>query len=187
MSAEQSQSTSSIGVVATDVLRSLSGLEFLQGMADGRLPAPPIAALLGFRPTEIESGRAVFTATPDARLYNPIGSVHGGFAATLLDSCMACAVHSKLKAGQGYTTVELKVNFVRAISSETGVVRAEGKVIHVGRQIASAEGRLTDARGRLLAHATTTCLVFPFPPGGAERESPVGTSRGATTFKSEDA
>jgi len=160
---EQSQSTSSIGVVHGDVLRSLSGLEFLRGIANGRFPAPPIAALLGFHPVEVESGRAVFAATPDARLYNPIGSVHGGYAATLLDSCMACAVHSKLKAGQGYTTVELKVNFVRQISSETGAVRAEGKIIHMGRQVASAEGRLTDARGRLLAHATTTCLIFPVP------------------------
>jgi uncharacterized protein (TIGR00369 family) len=141
-------------------LQRISGLEFLQRIADGRLPAPPIADLMGFRPAEVESGRAVFVAAPDARLYNPIGSVHGGYAATLLDSCMACAIHSMLKAGQGYTTVELKVNFVRPLSADTGEVRAEGKIIHFGRQIASAEGRLTDARGRLLAHATTTCLVF---------------------------
>ncbi|HKD25205.1 MAG TPA: PaaI family thioesterase [Xanthobacteraceae bacterium] len=138
----------------------MSGLDVLQRIADGRLPAPPIAVLLGFRPVEIENGRAVFAATPDARLYNPIGSVHGGYAATLLDTCMACAVHSTLKAGQGYTTVELKVNFVRPLSADTGEVRAEGKIIHLGRQIATAEGRLTDARGRLLAHATTTCLVW---------------------------
>lgn len=165
-----SQPTSSIGVVAPDVLSSLSGLEFLQGIADGRFPPPPIAALLSFRPEEVESGRAVFVSTPNCGLYNPIGSVHGGYAATLLDSCMACAVHSKLKAGQGYTTVELKVNFVRPLSAETGPVRAEGKVIHVGRQIATAEGRLTDARGRLLAHATTTCLIFSLPQREATPE-----------------
>lgn len=111
MTTNQSPSLTSIGVSPADVLASMNGLEFLQRLVDGRLPAPPIAALLGFQPAEVESGRVVFVATPDARLYNPIGSVHGGYAATLLDSCMACAVHSKLKAGQGYTTVELKVNF----------------------------------------------------------------------------
>lgn len=156
-----------VGVVPPEVLSSLSGLEFLQRIGDGRLPIPPIAALLGFHPAEVERGRAVFIATPDARHYNPIGSVHGGYTATLLDSCMACAVHSRLKAGQGYTTVEIKVNYVRQLTADTGEVRAEGKVIHFGRQIASAEGRLTDARGRLLAHATTTCLVFSFPPTAA--------------------
>lgn len=160
MGSDQLQSGSLVGVVPPDVLSSLSGLEFLQRIGDGRLPGPPIAALFGFRPAEVESGRAVFVGTPAARHYNPIGSVHGGYAATLLDSCMACAVHSKLKAGQGYTTVELKVNYVRQLSTDTGEVRAEGKIIHFGRQIASAEGRLTDARGRLLAHGTTTCLVF---------------------------
>lgn len=167
MTTDQSPSLSPVGVVPTDVLASMNGLEFLQRLLDGRLPAPPITALLGFKPSEVENGRVVFVATPGAGLYNPIGSVHGGYAATLLDSCMACAVHSKLKAGEGYTTVELKVNFVRQISADTGEVRAEGRVIHVGRQIASAEGRLTDARGRLLAHATTTCLVFSFPPRAA--------------------
>ena len=157
---ELPRSISSTGVVAADVLASMSGLDVLQRIADGRFPPPPIAELLGFRPVVVENGRAVFAATPDARLYNPIGSVHGGYAATLLDTCMACAVHSMLKVGQGYTTVELKVNFVRPLSADTGEVLAEGKIIHLGRQIASAEGRLTDARGRLLAHATTTCLVF---------------------------
>jgi uncharacterized protein (TIGR00369 family) len=152
------------GVVPPHVARALSGMELLRGLMDGRFPAPPIAALIGFAPAELESGRAVFTATPDARHYNPIGSVHGGYAATLLDSCMACAVHSLLEAGQGYTTLELKVNFVRALTAATGAVRAEGKIIHLGRRTATAEGRLTDAAGRLLAHATTTCLVI-----GSER------------------
>jgi len=164
---DQSPSLTLVGTAPANVLSSMNGLEFLQRLADGRLPAPPIATLLGFQPAEIESGRVVFVATPDARLYNPIGSVHGGYAATLLDSCMACAVHSKLNAGQSYTTVELKVNFARHISADTGQIRAEGKVIHFGRQIAFAEGRLTDTRGRLLAHATTTCLVLSFPPKAA--------------------
>jgi uncharacterized protein (TIGR00369 family) len=151
------------GIVSVEALASVDGLEFLKGISDGRFPLPPIAALLGFYPVEIESGRAVFSARPDSRLYNPMGNVHGGYTATLLDSCMGCAVHSKLKAGQGYTTIELKVSFVRGLSEETGDIRAEGKVIHVGRQIATAEGRLTDMRGRLLAHATTTCLIFTVP------------------------
>lgn len=163
-----------VGVVPPEVLSSLSGLEFLQRIGDGRLPIPPIATLVGFRPAEVELGRAVFIATPDARHYNPIGSVHGGYAATLLDSCMACAVHSRLKAGQGYTTVEIKVNYVRQLTADTGEVRAEGKVIHFGRQIASAEGRLTDARGRLLAHATTTCLLFRFPSAADKRDNAAG-------------
>jgi uncharacterized protein (TIGR00369 family) len=159
LATEQLKSGGSAGVVAAEILASLSGLDFLQRIADGRLPVPPIAELLGFRPVEVESGRVVFAATPDARHYNPIGSVHGGYAATLLDSCMSCAVHSMLKAGQGYTTVEFKVNFVRPLHADTGEVRAEGKIVHVGRQIATAEGRLTDAKGRVLAHGTATCLV----------------------------
>ncbi|MBY6242766.1 PaaI family thioesterase [Methylosinus sp. Sm6] len=135
-------------------------MEFLRALADGRIPPPPITTLLGFAPSELERGRVVFTGTPDARHYNPIGSVHGGYAATLLDSCMACAVHSMLEAGWSYTTLELKVNFVRAITAATGDVRAEGKILHLGRRMATAEGRLTDERGRLLAHSTTTCLVI---------------------------
>jgi uncharacterized protein (TIGR00369 family) len=187
MTTEQPRSTAITGVVSADVLASLSGIDFLQRIADGRFPAPPIAELLGFEPKEVEKGRAVFVSTPDSRLYNPIGSVHGGYAATLLDSCMACAVHSMLKAGQGYTTVELKVNFVRPISADTGELRAEGKVIHVGRQIASAEGRLTDARGRLLAHATTTCLVFSFPALRRAGEAPDGAKPSMAAHNREDA
>lgn len=148
------------GVAIPDDLRSASGLEILRRIVDGRLPPPPIATLLDFHALEIEEGRALFGATPNARHYNPLGTVHGGYTATLLDSCMACAVHSKLKPGQGYTTLEFKVQFVRAISAETGPVRAEGKLLHLGRQVGSAEGRLIDASGRLLAHGTTTCLIF---------------------------
>ena len=149
------------GLVPRPTLAATSGLELLRGMMEGRYPAPPIARLIGFELAEVEEGRVVFTGRPALEHYNPIGSVHGGYAATLLDSCMGCAVHSGLEAGLGYTTLEFKVNFVRAMTVDTGLVRAEGKVIHGGRQAAVAESRLTDETGRLLAHATTTCLVFP--------------------------
>jgi uncharacterized protein (TIGR00369 family) len=142
-------------------LREMDGVSFLRAMRDGGAPPPPIATLLKFGIVEVEEGRVVFAATPDGRVYNPLGTVHGGYVCTLLDSCMGCAVHSTLKAGQGYTSVELKVNFVRPLSEATGEVRAEGRVLSTGRQIATAEGRLIDARGRLLAHGTTTCLIFP--------------------------
>jgi uncharacterized protein (TIGR00369 family) len=128
---------------------------------EGRLPPPPIAHHLGFALTEVEEGRALFTGTPDFRVYNPIGSVHGGYIATLLDSCMSCAVHTTVPAGFGYTTVEIKVNFVRAVTDKTGLVRAEGRVINTGKRIGTSEGRLIDAKGRLLAHGTATCLLFP--------------------------
>jgi uncharacterized protein (TIGR00369 family) len=153
--------TRQYGVVGLETLKSESGLEFLRGIIDGRHPAPPIAETLGFHLTDVEAGRAAFVATPARKHYNPIGSVHGGFAATLLDSCMGCAVHSTLDAGQGYTTLEFKVSLTRGMTDQTGPVRAEGRIIASGRRTATAEGRLTDATGRLLAHATTTCLLFP--------------------------
>jgi uncharacterized protein (TIGR00369 family) len=152
------------GLVPAEVAASMSGLDLLQGIISGRLPAPPIAQLLGFDLAEVEKGRAVFEGVPALPHYNPLGSVHGGYAATLLDSCMACAVHSTLPKGVGYTTLEFKVSFIRALTVDTGRVRAEGKAISGGRRVATAEGRLIDARGRLLAHATTTCLVFEVPP-----------------------
>lgn len=145
---------------AAELGRTMSGLEHLCAIADGRLPLPPIAKLLGFRLAEAEAGRVVFAALPAEYHYNPIGVVHGGFAATLLDSAMGCAVHSTLPAGTGYTTLEVKVNYVRPLTRETGEVRCEGNVIHVGGRTATAEGRLVDASGRLYAHATTTCLLF---------------------------
>jgi uncharacterized protein (TIGR00369 family) len=144
-------------------LKHLDGFAFLCAIRDGEAPPPPIATLMNFDLVEIDEGRVAFAATPDGRVYNPLGTVHGGYVCTLLDSCMGCAVHSTLKAGQGYTSVELKVNFVRPLSEATGEVRAEGRVLSAGRQIATAEGRLVDARGRLLAHGTTTCLIFPLP------------------------
>jgi uncharacterized protein (TIGR00369 family) len=151
----------SFGVVELETLKREGGLDFLNGIIAGRHPAPPIAETLGFRLAEVAEGRAVFESTPARRHYNPIGTVHGGYAATLLDSCMGCAVHSTLEQGQGYTTLEFKVHLVKAITDATGPVRAEGRVLSTGRRAATAEGHLTDAAGKLLAHATTTCLIFP--------------------------
>ncbi len=149
------------GVVPLDKARALDGIEIFREMIAGRLPAPPICRALGFRMTEIEHGRAVFVYEPVFDHYNPLGTVHGGIAATLLDSVMGCCIHSTLKAGQGYTTLEIKINYVRAMTDKTGPVRAEGKVINLGARVATSEGRLVDAAGRLLAHGTTTCLIFP--------------------------
>jgi uncharacterized protein (TIGR00369 family) len=149
------------GVVPLEQVRALDGLDLFKGLMEGRFPAPPIAKVLGFQVAEVERGRVVFTYTPVFDHYNPLGTAHGGVAATLLDSVMGCCVHTTLKAGIGYTTVEIKVNYVRAMTDETGPVRVEGKVINVGSRIATAEGRLHDKEGRLLAHGTTTCLIFP--------------------------
>jgi len=141
---------------------ALSGLEQLRAIFD---PARPereanIGKTMGFSLVEIEEGRAVFGGRPDESVYNPIGTVHGGYAATLLDSAVGCAVHSVLKAGQGYTTLELKVAYQRPMTKDTGPVRAEGRVIKVGRRAAFAEGRITDHQGRIYATATSTLLVF---------------------------
>lgn len=140
--------------------RRMPGFEFLQKIVNGELPRPPLAALMDFQIVELEEGRAVFAVNPAEYHYNPIGVVHGGLAATLLDSAMGCAVHSMLPAGSGYTTLELKVNFIRAMTAETGRVRAEGKLIHLGGRTATAEGRVIDESGKLYAHATTTCLIL---------------------------
>lgn len=140
--------------------RGMSGFEFLQKIVAGELPGPPIASLMDFQIVELAEGRAVFAVDPAEYHYNPIGVVHGGLAATLLDSAMGCAVHSMLPAGTGYTTLELKVNFIRAMTAETGRVRAEGKLIHLGSRTATAEGRVIDDSGKLYAHATTTCLIL---------------------------
>jgi uncharacterized protein (TIGR00369 family) len=150
-----------IGVVAPEVLLATDGITFLKALIAGEHPVPPIAETLGFTLAEAEPGRAVFTGTPAYKHYNPIGTVHAGFAATLLDSCVACAVHTTLAKGEAYTTLELKINLTRALTDKVGPVRAEGRIIHRGRQIATAEGTLKDGAGRLYAHATTTCLIFP--------------------------
>ena len=140
--------------------RELAGMDYIPAIVTGELPAPPISELMGFRLVLAEPGRAVFEMEPGPQHYNPIGSVHGGVALTLLDSAMGCAVHTLLAAGVGYTTLEVKTNFVRPITAETGAIQCEGIVIHQGSRIATAEGKLTDASGKLLAHGTTTCLIF---------------------------
>ena len=137
-----------------------SGRELLEAMIRGELSPPPIAVLLGFRLAEVAEGRAVFVVKPGEQHYNPIGVVHGGLLATVLDSALGCAVHSTLPVGVGYTTLELKVNFVRAVTRDTPPLRAEANVFHVGRRVATAEGRVVDDAGKLYAHATTTCLLM---------------------------
>ena len=148
-------------VAAFERGRELSGIDYLRAIRDGRLPPPPIAALMGFSPVEVEEGRVVFAAEPAEYHYNPIGVVHGGLAAALLDSAMGCAVQSLLPAGVGYTTLEVKVNYVRPMTRDTGRVLAEATVLHRGGRVATAEGRVyAEDTGKLLAHATTTCLVL---------------------------
>ncbi len=141
-------------------LRALSGMELLEGLRDGRYAPPPIAVLLGYTLAEVRKGEAVFTCVPRFEHYNPIGSVHGGLAGVLLDSAMSCAAQTHLAAGQGYTTLEYRVHLVRGMTEATGLVRAEGTSVHVGRRTATAEGRIVDAAGKLYAHGTTTCLIF---------------------------
>jgi uncharacterized protein (TIGR00369 family) len=138
----------------------MSGLEFVQGLADGTLPLNTIARTLGYDVTEAASGRVVVTAEPNGGHLNPAGTVHGGLAATLLDSCMGLAIQSTLEKGVGQTTLEFKISLVRPITPVTGVIQAEGFVLNRGRRVGTAEGRVTDRKGRLLAHGTTTCLIF---------------------------
>jgi uncharacterized protein (TIGR00369 family) len=141
-------------------LLGVSGLDYLRGIIRGDYPAAPIAATLGFMPVEVDHGRAVFAGTPQRYAYNPIGSVHGGWSATLLDSAMGCAVHSTLPAGKAYATVDLAIHLVRPLTDQTGAVRCEAHVVHAGGSIATAEGRIVDAAGTLYAHGTTTCLIL---------------------------
>lgn len=154
----------SVGVVPPGELAGLAGLELFEAMFDGRLPSPPIGATLDFLPVHVERGHAVFQGRPGHAHYNPLGTVHGGWFATLLDSAVACAVHSTLPAGKAYTTLELKLNIVRALTDKVPLVRAEGRVVHVGNQVSTAEGRLIGPDGKLYAHASTTCLVFDARP-----------------------
>ena len=147
-------------LVGAALARDLSGLEYLLGIAEGRIPGPPVAALLGMSVRSVERGRVAFGLDIGEHLYNPIGSVHGGVFCTLLDSAMGCAVHSSLGRGQAYTTLELKVNLVRALTVNTPDVTATGQVVSAGRRVATASGQITGPDGTLYAHATTTCLVF---------------------------
>jgi uncharacterized protein (TIGR00369 family) len=148
------------GTVSVEKQKEMTGLEFVQGLADGTLPLNTMANTLGYDITEAENGRVVITAEPRDTHLNPAGTVHGGLAATMLDSCMGLAIHSTLEKGFGSTTLEFKMSFVRPITPETGVIKAEGTVISRGRRVGTAEGRVTDDRGRLLVHGTTTCLIF---------------------------
>lgn len=149
------------GNVGAEQQKEMTGLEFVQGLVDGTLPLNPMAELLGYDIVAVELGRVTATAEPAERHFNPAGTVHGGLAATMLDSCMGLAVQSTLEKGVFSTTLEFKISFVRPITPETGTITAEGMVVNCGRRIGIAEGRLIDGRGRLLAHGTTTCLVFP--------------------------
>ena len=150
----------SAAVQLAEASRSMAGIDFLRAIIEGRLPPAPIADLMGFRLAEAEPGHAVFECVPGPQHYNPIGVVHGGLAMTLLDSAMGCTVQTVMPAGSGYTTLEAKVNLVRAITSATGKIRAIGKLVHAGSRIATAEGRIVDGAGKLYAHGTTTCIVL---------------------------
>ena len=148
------------GLATPEMVAGKSGLEVMQGILEGEIPFPHIAETLDFSLVEVGTGKAVFQGTPQLKHYNPLGTVHGGWYATLLDSALGCSVHTMLSPGQAYTTAELGVNIVRAASAKTGPLRAIGTVIHCGRQLATAEARIVGPDGKLYAHATTTCLVF---------------------------
>jgi len=163
--------TPDYGTVPMEVLASMAGLDFVRSVFDGRLPQPPIMQTIAPFDCSADPGVIVMNSIPALRHYNPIGSVHGGYAATLLDSAMGLAVHSQCPLGSGYTTLEFKVSFIRAMTADTGPVRTEGRTLSFGRRAATAEARIVDARGRLLAHATTTCLVFEFPKGTGQSDA----------------
>ncbi|MGM4923974.1 PaaI family thioesterase [Tardiphaga sp. 804_B3_N1_9] len=150
-------------VVPTSLMASVPGIDFVRKMFAGELPQPPIMENVEPFDSTAEPGVVVFHSVPGFRHYNPIGSVHGGYAAILLDSAMGLAVHSMLPVGTGYTTLEFKISFIRGMSKDSGTVRTEGRTLNVGRRAATAEARITDSKGRLIAHATTTCLVFEIP------------------------
>jgi uncharacterized protein (TIGR00369 family) len=151
------------GVTPTHIMAAMPGIDFVRAIFAGKLPTPPIMQTIEPFDSTAEPGVITFHSIPGFRHYNPIGSVHGSYAAALLDSAMGLAVHSMLPAGTGYTTLEFKISFIRGMTEDTGPVRSEGRTLNVGRRAATAEGRITDAKGRLLAHATTTCLVFEIP------------------------
>jgi uncharacterized protein (TIGR00369 family) len=157
------QRLAATGVITRQQTSSLSGLQVFEAIFAGELPSPPIGETMDFIPVHMEAGVAVFQGKPMLRHYNPLGTVHGGWYCTLLDSAVGCAVHTTLPAGKGYTTLEIKVNMLRPLTDAVALVRAEGKVIHVGKQVATAEGRIVGPDGKVYAHATTTCLIFDLP------------------------
>lgn len=148
------------GTVGADERKAMSGLEFVQGLVNGALPLNTLAKTLGYDVVDAVNGRVVITAEPNDRLLNPAGTVHGGVAATLLDSCMGLAIQSTLARGIAQTTLEFKISLVRPITPETGLITAEGVILSRGRRVGTAEGKITDSEGRLLAHGSTTCLIF---------------------------
>lgn len=152
-----------VGAVPRHKTAGMTGMQVFEAIFAGELPAPPIGDTMDFIPVHTEHGIAIFQGQPKLRHYNPLGTVHGGWFCTLLDSALGCAVHTTLPAGKGYTTLELKVNMIRALTDAVPLVRAEGRVIHVGRQVATAEGRIVGPDGKIYAHATTTCMVFDAP------------------------
>lgn len=148
------------GLIAPEVARALPGLELLRAIVAGKYPAPPMAGALDYTIRSVADGRVVFVGVPKFEFYNPLGMVHGGYAATLLDSAMGCAVHTKLAAGQSYSTLEFKINFVRPLTTQTGEVQAIGTIVHVGKKTAVAEGKLVDASGKVYATGNTTCIIL---------------------------
>jgi uncharacterized protein (TIGR00369 family) len=152
----------------TEARRTMSGLEFFKRMLAGEMPPPPMIELLGIRLVEVEEGHVVFTATCEERFYNGTGVAHGGFASTLLDTALGCAINTLMPAGRRFTTLELKVNLTRPLTCQVGTLRCEAKVVHVGGRTATSEGRITDRNGKLYAHGTTTCIVVEQPRGNLE-------------------
>lgn len=163
--AVRARQTLGTGVASRAMLAGKTGLQQLQAMLDGLAPRPPISETLDFTLVSVADGEAIFQGRPQLKHYNPLGSVHGGWFATLLDSALGCSVHSTLPVGRGYTTLEFKVNLVRALTDQVPLVRAIGRVVHRGRQVATSEAELVGHDGRLYAHASTTCLVFDLPQG----------------------
>lgn len=155
------------GLVPREIAAGMPGIEFLRGLRDRRHPAPPFAEATDIWLVEAEHGRVRFEATPSGRFYNPLGTVHGGWISTLLDSAMGCAVHSTLKAGQAYTTVDMAVTFVRPVLATTGNLSCEARIVHSGGRIATSEGKVFDGAGKLIAHGTETCMVLSVSGAGA--------------------
>lgn len=151
------------GVTPREIAAGLSGLELLRGAMNGTLPSPPIAGTCDFTLAEVEKGRVVFVGVPSMKFYNPLGTVHGGWIATLLDSALGAAVHTMLEPGQTYTTTSMTINFVRPVFEATGTLRCEGVAVHAGSRLATSEARLTDSAGKLIAHGVETCMVMAMP------------------------
>ena len=164
---EQATAPQTRRVAPPEVVATMSGLDFIRAIMNGAHPPPTMATLIGFDIVEADEGRVVFSGVPTERHLNPMGVVHGGYAATLLDSCMTCAIQSTLKPGFAATTLDISVRFTKAATPQSGALRAEGKTIHVAKQFGTAEGRLTDGQGRVIAHATTSCLIFPMKPAAS--------------------